>query len=199
MITDFNQLDLKKRYTYKDYLTWKFDELVELIKGKVFRMSPAPSTIHQLVSSSLNYLIYGYLRGKTCKVFSAPFDVRLPNPDDDTIDTVDQPDIVVVCDPNKLDYRGCKGAPDWVIEILSKGTSQTDLIDKFELYQAVGVQEYWIVHPIEETVLPYRLDDNGEYQLVRKTPFTRNETLSVGIFPGLEIELDEIFIKGVEL
>ena len=199
MITDFNQLDLKKRYTYKDYLTWKFDTIVELIRGKIFRMSPAPNMAHQWVSGSLYYHIYGYLKGKECKVFSAPFDVRLPNPDDDTLDTVVQPDIVVVCDPSKLDYRGCKGTPDWVVEILSKSTSQTDLIDKFELYQSVGVKEYWIVHPIEETVLPYLLDESGEYQLLRKTPFTRNETLQVSIFPDLEIELDEIFVKGVEL
>lgn len=199
MITNFKQLDLSKRYTYQDYLNWKFDDIVELIKGKVFRMSPAPNMAHQWVSGSLYVIISNFISGSDCKSFTTPFDVRLPNSEDDTIDTVVQPDIAVVCNLNKLDYRGCNGAPDWVIEILSKSTSQKDLIDKFELYQAAGIPEYWIIHPTEETVIPYRLDKNGEYQLVRKTPFVNGETIDVGIFPELKIVLNDIFVKGLNL
>jgi len=175
MITDINQLDLSKRYTYADYLTWQFDEMVELIRGKVFKMSPAPNMAHQWVSDELQGKIYHYLVGKKCKQFTAPFDVRLPLPPNQQkgkkVDTVVQPDICVLCDLTKLDHHGCNGAPDWIIEILSKSTSKKDLNEKFDVYQNAGVREYWIIHPIDETVIPYRLDENGEYQLIRKTPF----------------------------
>ena len=124
MVTDINDLDLTKRYTYNDYLTWQFDEMVELIRGRVFRMSPAPLSAHQLISMEISGQIYDYLKGKKCKVVTAPFDVRLPLPPDRQtdakIDTVVQPDICVICDLSKIDRRGCLGAPDWVIEILSK-------------------------------------------------------------------------------
>ena len=148
MITDINQLDLSKQYTYADYVNWQFDELVELIRGKVVRMSPAPNTLHQSCSGNLHGLIWSYLRDKSYQAFTAPFEVRLPLPltqqTDDKINTVVQPDLCVICDVEKLDERGCNGAPDWVIEILSKGTAQKDLKDKFEIYQHAGVREYWI-------------------------------------------------------
>lgn len=197
MITDINQLDLNKRYTYADYLTWQFDEMVELIKGKVFRMSPAPGVMHQLISGNLHGLIWNFLRHKECKVFSAPFDVRLPKfpkTDDDTrVNTIVQPDITIICDPTKLDERGCNGAPDWIIEILSKGTSKKDLTEKFDLYQNAGVKEYWIVHPSEATVIPYRLDSDGQYQLIRNRPFVKDEFVPVGVFPDFSIDLNEVF------
>lgn len=197
MITDINQLDLSKSYTYADYLNWQFDELVELIRGKVVRMSPAPNTLHQSCSSNLHGLIWSYLRGTSCQSFAAPFDVRLPLPPtqqtDDKINTVVQPDLCVICDLEKLDNRGCNGAPDWIIEILSKGTAQKDLKDKFDIYQHAGVREYWIVHPSEGTVLPYRLNEKGIYQLFRQTPFTQEEFVPVGIFPGFEVDLGDVF------
>ena len=197
MITDFNQLDLSKRYTYADYLTWQFDEMVELIRGKVVKMSPAPSTLHQSNSGDLYGIIWSYLRGKDCKAFCAPFDVRLPLPEnkqkENKIDTVVQPDISIVCDLNKLDARGCNGAPDWIIEILSKGTAKRDLHDKFELYEHAGVKEYWVVHPNEGTVLVYRLDEAGKYQSLKQTPFVSSEKVPVGVFPDFEIDLNEVF------
>ena len=197
MITDINQLDFNKHYTYADYLTWQFDEMVELIRGRVFRMSPAPSRYHQEISSNLHVMIGSFLRNKPWKIFSAPFDVRLPLPLDqqsaNKIDTVVQPDLSIICDPSKLDERGCNGAPDWIIEILSLSTGHKDLTDKFSLYQGAGVREYWIVHPTDGTIIPYRLNTSGEYAPIRTTPFTNAERIPVGIFPDFEVDLGEVF------
>jgi Uma2 family endonuclease len=197
MITSLEKLDLNKKYTYADYLTWQLDEMVELIRGKVFKMSPAPSRLHQAVSSRLHISIGNYLLGNKCEIYSAPFDVRLPLPSEkqnsDVIDTVVQPDLCVICDPDKLDDKGCNGAPEWIIEIISKSTAQKDLKDKFELYQSAGVREYWIVHPVESTVLPYFLNNEGNYELPRPNPFVDGEMVPVQTFKGLEVDLTEVF------
>ncbi|WP_282775761.1 Uma2 family endonuclease [Phaeodactylibacter xiamenensis] len=197
MITSIDQLDLSKKYTYADYLTWQLDEMVELIRGKVVRMAPAPGTSHQSASSNLHVAIGSYLIGKKCKLFSAPFDVRLPLPEaeqqQNKTGTVVQPDLCVICDISKLDDRGCNGAPDWIIEILSQSTAHKDLNEKFELYRHAGVQEYWVVHPAEGTVLPYRLDADGQYALPRSTPYTVGDKVPVGLFPGFEVELGAVF------
>ncbi len=124
LITHFSQLDLTKSYTYADYLTWQFDERTELFRGKVRLMSPASKRVHHDVARDVGLPIMQYLRGKSCEMYHAPFDVRLskaPPNGDASIETVVQPDICVVCDPQKLDERGCLGAPDWIIEILSPG------------------------------------------------------------------------------
>jgi len=197
MITDINQLDLSKRYTYADYLTWQFDEMVELIRGKVYRMSPAPGSSHQDVSGELYYQIKHFLKGKKCKAYHAPFDVISPLPNDkqtpDKVTTVVQPDLCVICDLEKITAKGCTGAPDWIIEILSKGTAKKDLNEKFELYQNAGVNEYWIVHPSEETVLVYTLNSKKKYELIRQTPFVSDEKVTVGVFDGFDIDLSEVF------
>ncbi len=199
MITSISQLDLSKKYTYADYLTWQFEEVVELIRGKIFRMSPAPSPAHQWMSAELHYQIMDYLRDKkaTCKAFAAPFDVRLPLPPQqqtpEKIDTVVQPDISIVCDLSKIDQQGCQGPPDWIIEILSKGTASKDLTEKYNLYEHAGVREYWIVHPDEQTIIPYRLDSEGTYQLLRKTPFVYPEKVPVGVLEGFAMDLGELF------
>ena len=197
MITSLEQLDLNKRYTYSDYLTWQFDEMVELIRGKIFPMSPAPSRIHQQVSSNLLRLIFKFFDNQSCQVFHAPFDVRLPLPEnqqkDGKIDTVVQPDICIICDPTKLDDRGCNGAPDWIIEILSKSTSEKDLTEKYDIYQNAGVSEYWIVHPHEATVMIFRLDENGQYKSVREKPFVRSESVPTNVFSDFQIDLKEVF------
>jgi Uma2 family endonuclease len=197
MIKDINQLDLSKRYTYADYLTWQFDEMVELIRGKVFRMAPAPGVSHQSSSGELHRQISNHLLDHPCRAFAAPFDVRLPLPphhqEGEKVTTVVQPDISVVCDPSLLDERGCQGPPDWIIEILSKATAHKDLHEKFEIYQHAGVREYWIVHPDEGTVLPYRRDEEGRFQLLRQTPFATGEKVPVGVFPGLEVDLALVF------
>ena len=192
----FKDLDLSRRYTYADYLKWKFSETVELIKGKIFKMSPAPDLFHQRVSGNLYGNIFAYLKGKSCDVFHAPFDVRLPLPPDkiknEEIDTVVQPDIFVICDQNKLDMKGCIGAPDWIIEILSPSTAQKDLGEKFDIYEHAGVKEYWIAHPHEHTLLVYRLGGNGKF-VGEPRPFVRSDKVPSRIFDDLLIDLEEIF------
>ena len=118
-------LDFTKDYTYADYLKWTFEERLELIKGKLFRMS-GPNTMHQRLASRIHGPFYNYLKGKSCEVFSAPYDVRLPrlSKADKDIITVVQPDVCVICDPYKVDKRGCIGAPDIVVEILSPGNTR---------------------------------------------------------------------------
>lgn len=187
--------DLSLSYTYADYLTWNFPELVELIQGKVYKMSPAPTSNHQTVSGQLFLSIGLFLKGKKCKIFSAPFDVRLPDKkgkSDKDIITVVQPDICVICDPSKIDERGCLGAPDWVIEILSKHSSSKDLSEKFEAYEQAGVKEYWVVHPMDQTILVYTLNNDGKYEGNLK-PYVRTDKVSPQTLPDLLIDLTEIF------
>ena len=197
VVTDFEKLDQSQHYTYADYQTWEFSERVELIRGKIYRMSPAPGQQHQRISGNLFLQIGIFLRGEPCQLFHAPFDVRLPLPLDlqleAQMDTVVQPDLCVICDSEKLRPEGCVGAPDWIIEILSKSTASKDLNEKFDLYEAAGVREYWIVHPEEGTVLPYTLDPSGKYPLARMRPYTRGEQLSSFVFPELHIDLSEVF------
>src|SRR5690606_11392878 len=137
-------------YTYADYLKWDFEEIVELIKGKVFKKAAAPSRKHQEVSRNLTLLFGSFLKGQRCIVYAAPFDVRFSrNSEDRKVDSVVQPDISVICDPSKLDEKGCFGPPDLIAEILSPNNSRVELQNKFELYQEFGVREYWIIHPAE--------------------------------------------------
>ncbi len=166
VITDIAQLDLSQRYTYADYLGWKFTEYVELIRGKVMRKMSVPVTAHQQCSMNFSREIGFYLKGKACRVFAAPFDVRLTRSTgngDAQVQTVVQPDLCVICDPAKLDRRGCLGAPDWIIEIVSPGTATHDTKTKFDLYAENGVGEYWIVFPGEQTIAVYVLE-NDDYQ-----------------------------------
>lgn len=201
IITDINQLDLDKTYTLSDYMSWRFREMVELIRGKVFRMSPAPSSDHAEISGNLFLAIGSYLRSKKCKIYHAPFDVYLfpagsTNPELES--TVVQPDICVVCDPQKIVKKGCMGAPDWIIEILSPGTAKKDLNEKFKLYEKAGVQEYWIVYPLEQMVHVYTLDETGTYQASKSNPYIAEEELGVSIFPELTIDLKEVFPEDNE-
>ncbi len=199
MITDFRQLDLNKRYTYADYLTWMFDERVELFKGWVKEMSPAPNMSHQRISWNLSGEISQYLKGRSCAAFSAPFDVRLIGKskskkakDNNAVYTVVQPDICIICDHEKLDERGCIGAPDWIIEIVSPGNTKKEIDDKYSIYEENGVREYWIIQPTDETVTVFDLKNN-KYQF-RKI-YNNIDKASVGIFTGFEIELPEVFRK----
>ncbi|RZK41230.1 MAG: Uma2 family endonuclease [Hymenobacter sp.] len=165
-ITDVSQLDANGSYTYADYLSWKFEEMVELVRGKVLRKMAGPATMHQQVSSSLQGEPYQYLKRKACQIFAAPFGVRLlrsTGSSDAQVRTVVQPDLCVVCDPAKLDARGCLGAPDWIIEIVSPGSVVLDTRTKFDLYAENGVTEYWLVFPLERAVLTFALQ-NDEYQ-----------------------------------
>jgi Uma2 family endonuclease len=193
IVTDINELDPNGTYTYADYLLWQFEERLELIKGKIFKMSPAPSTVHQKVLGRFHLEIGLFFKNHYCQAFIAPFDVRLPKKDqnvsDQKIYTVVQPDLCVVCDESKIDDRGCLGAPDLVIEILSPGNSKKEVDNKFDLYQESGVREYWIVQPSEKNVLIFVLNDSGFF--VGLKPAT--ETFSSTIFPELQIDLKEIF------
>ena len=191
-----SELNLDKKYTYADYVKWTFDDAVELIKGRIFKMA-APLSNHQDSSTNLNYLFKGHLKGKPCKVYAAPFDVRLPKPlshrkSDKDIETVVQPDICVVCDLSKIDRRGCVGAPDLIIEILSKGTATKDVKDKFEVYEESGVKEYWIVSLTERLVNVFRLNEEGKY-VPDHRPYVPSDTIRVGIFSDFSIVVDDIF------
>jgi len=191
MITSIDQLDLDKRYTYADYLTWRLDEYVELIRGKIFRMSPAPNKRHQIAVFELGVQLHPYFKTKVCQVFLAPFDVQLPlSKIEGETSTVVQPDLLVVCDPEKITKQCCIGAPDLVVEILSPSTSQKDIKDKYELYEEAGVREYWIVDPINEVLDQFVLEE-GRYQLRKK--YAGQATVPAAIFPGLEIDLKVVF------
>lgn len=191
------QLDLNKRYSYADYLTWLDDKRRELINGFIHLMTPAPSRKHQKISGQLFTEFNIYLRNnKKCEVYPAPFDVRLPISKDKTKDeqiyTVVQPDITVVCDPLKLDDRGCIGVPDLIVEIVSQSSSQKDLNDKFKVYEQAGVREYWIVNPNDENISVFVITENGKYQL--KGMYAGNMKINVSIFKDLIINLRNIFI-----
>lgn len=198
-ITQLSDLDLEQTYTYADYLTWRFDDAVELLRGKISLMSPAPNLTHQSISIRLSGILYQYFRRHSCQLFAAPFDVRLYDRKksivaNQNIYTVVQPDLCVVCDTDKLDSKGCLGAPDWIIEILSKSTAQKDTQTKFQLYQEAGVKEYWLVYPYEATVSQFVLDEETErYQLLAM--FSKQDNAVPFLFPELTINLQEVFAK----
>jgi Uma2 family endonuclease len=180
-------------FTYVDYLGWTDGERWELIDGVAYAMTPAPSRLHQEISGELFLQFASFLRRKKCRIFAAPFDVRLPEPGDtdETTDTVVQPDLVVVCEPAKLDDRGCRGAPDLVIEILSPETANRDLKEKFLLYQKAGVKEYWVVHPTDRTVMAFTLGKGNAYGA--PSTFIPGDQAPVATLPGLRIDLSQLF------
>ena len=198
-INKLDQLDLNKTYSYADYLTWQFDETIELIKGKIHLMSPAPNVRHQSIVTELGGQLYPFFRKKPCKLFYAPFDVRLYNErksilTNQDIFTVVQPDLCVICDPNQLDAQGCNGAPDWIIEILSKGNSKRETQEKFALYQESGVKEYWLVFPYEQSVHQFVLNAQTEkYELIKM--FSGDDQASPVLFPDLLIDLSDVFAE----
>ncbi|MGN6439651.1 MAG: Uma2 family endonuclease [Agriterribacter sp.] len=198
MITQLNQLNIKKKYSYADYYSWQFNERVELIKGKIHRMGPAPSPNHQRISFELAGILRNFLLGKECEAFTAPFDVRLPDSkkstSDKTIFTVVQPDICVICDPGKIDEKGCLGAPDWIIEILSNANTRHELQTKFALYEENKVREYWIVSPFTKSVQVFDYNDKkGKYEF-RKN-YVEDDKVPVGIFKNFKINLEEVFAR----
>lgn len=189
----FSDLDLSKTYNYADYLQWKFEERVELIKGRIFKMSPAPSSSHQRIARVILVSLDVFLQGNPCEVFFAPFDVRLTrkSKDNQELTTVVQPDICVICDRSKIDEKGCLGAPDIVVEILSPGNNKKELQNKYEVYEENGVQEYWIVSPQDKTFLKYTLDNNGSYFPSKLLTFGSEVTTPV--LPGFVLNLDQVF------
>jgi Uma2 family endonuclease len=188
-------LDETKRYTYADYLTWIDDQRRELIDGFI-RLLSAPVRIHQRISQNIFRVIDRFVERKKgkCHIYYAPFDVRLPKKnktEDDKVYDVVQPDICVVCDLSKLDERGCIGAPDLMVEVLSPSTSKKDWNEKRVLYEEAGVREYWIVDPKEKTVHIFLLQSDGKYDI--GTKYECDQKAPVHIFEGLEIDLKELF------
>lgn len=187
-ITSLSQLDFSQEYTYADYLKWQLKESIELIKGKISLMSPAPVRVHQKISMELSYLIRKFLEGHPCEVYTAPFDVRLTNKDGK--ESVVQPDISVICDLSKLDDKGCVGSPDIVIEILSPSNHKKEMDSKFDLYQESGVKEYWIVEPNTKTVLMYVLEND---KFIGLKPFSEGQQITSTVLTGFSVGIDEIF------
>lgn len=180
-------------YSYADYLAWEMEEVVELIKGKIFkRAAAAPSRIHQRLAGDLYTELNLFLKGKQCQAYIAPFDVRLPikSTKNEKIHTVVQPDICVVCDLEKLDDRGCLGAPDLVIEVLSPGNKQLELQHKYEVYEESGVKEYWLMDALGQTLLIYTLV-GGRYQSSRL--MTCGDTAKSTAVVGFELDLAAFF------
>ena len=177
-----------KRYTYEDYCAWDDDKRWELIDGVPYAMS-APSLAHQRIIVQLGRLFGNYLVGKPCEVFVAPVDVRLNA--DGADDTVLQPDVLVVCDMEKLDGKSCVGAPDLAVEILSPSTAMRDKVIKFNRYLNAGVREYWIVDPDSRSV-SVNILKNGEYVA---RAYGENDAVPVHILEGCTIRLSEVFAK----
>ncbi|TAG55972.1 MAG: Uma2 family endonuclease [Cytophagales bacterium] len=190
-ITDISQLDLSKQYTYADYLTWRFEGMVELLKGYIYKMCPAPSTYHQRIAGSVFTEINYFLKRNKCRVFIAPFDVRLTrNLIDKEVITVVQPDVCVVCNPDLLDTKGCNGTPDFILEVLSPFTSKKDIVIKYDLYEAAGVGEYWVIYPGENVLKVYLLE-NGTYKLDKI--YGREDKVRLKTLPKLEIDMNDVF------
>jgi len=187
-----NAVNEDQKFSYADYKAWdlKEGERYELINGIAYAMS-APNLTHQRLLMRLSGTFYNFLKDKKCEVFTAPFDVRLFYEEDESDDTVVQPDLVVVCDPKKLGEEGCRGAPDMVVEILSSSNNVFEMERKLNLYKEAGIPEYWIVDPKNKHISIYRLKD-GAYILrtCNNQDIARPEVL-----PGLEIPLSTLFAE----
>ena len=187
-----------RKYSYADYLTWDDDQRWELIDGVLYNMSPAPLIRHQEILLELSSALYGYLKGKPCRLFVAPVDVRFKDlihaVDDETF-TVVQPDLLVVCDKSKIDAKGINGAPDICIEILSESTAYKDQSDKFMLYQKHGVREYWIVNPGLETVEVF-VNKGGNFE--KPLYYRKEDTLISNVLGAFELPLSQIFASHEE-
>jgi len=188
-------LDINKRYTYADYITWIDDVRRELFDG-FMKLMTAPRPIHAKISTNISGNLWSILKKKKgkCEVYSAPFDVRLPKngeTENDKIYTVVQPDICIICDLSKIDEAGCCGAPDMIVEILSPSTAKRDMYDKFILYEKAGVNEYWVVHPTDKTIHVFKLQDNGKYD--DGTIYERTGKVPLSVFDGYLIDLEDIF------
>ena len=184
-----------KKYTFADYLSWGEDERIEIINGEAIVAQAAPSPFHQEVIMAISAQIHNYLEGKRCKVYPAPFAVRVED-DADTPEnasqTVVEPDITIVCDSSKIDDRGCKGAPDMVAEVLSPSTTKRDRFVKLHLYEKAGVKEYWIVDPVEQSVQVFLLD-GGRFKVAGF--YTKEDIAKVHVLDGCFVELSRVFTE----
>ncbi|MSN26855.1 MAG: Uma2 family endonuclease [Geobacter sp.] len=187
---------LDEHFTYGQYCQWNDGERWELIDGVPYNMTPAPVRKHQGILMRVSLVVGNFLAGKPCRAYFAPFDVRFPDSseqNDSDVPTVVQPDLVVICDEKKLDDRGCRGAPDLVVEILSPSTSRKDIGAKFRLYERHGVREYWIIHPAEESLMVFAIGEDGKYG--RPQGYGRGDFATSTVLEGLELNLEEIFAE----
>ena len=183
----------ERKYSYADYLTWPEGERWEIIDGIAY-MQAAPTPIHQQILMEISKQFAVYLTGKPCKVYPAPFCVRLTKGDEkknEDIKKVVEPDITIVCDKTKIDAKGCNGAPDLIVEILSPSSIKMDRFEKFNRYEKAGVREYWIVEPEGKLVSVFILQDNQRYG--RQEIYAEDDKIQVSIFPDLLIELSAVF------
>jgi Uma2 family endonuclease len=179
-----------RKWTYADYKAWELKpgERYEIIYGEAYAMS-APNTAHQAIAMELGRQFANFLVGKPCKVYPAPFDVRLFYKEDESDDTVVQPDITVICDAKKIGPEGCRGAPDLVVEILSPSNTAIEMQRKFDLYRDAGVREYWVLNNEHKTLTVYLFD--GE-KFISRT-YGEKDTAPVSVLNGLSIDLAPVF------
>ncbi|TDQ11169.1 Uma2 family endonuclease [Pedobacter metabolipauper] len=192
VLHSLNEIDASKSYSYAAYLSWQFEERVELIRGKIYEMC-APTMDHQDVAGNLFVKLSVFLEQKQCKAYIAPCDVRFPtgSTKDKDIYTVLQPDLFVLCDKTKREPLGCIGAPDLVAEVLSRGSSSKDRKLKFDIYQEFGVREYWVINPFKRTLVKYVLQKDGLYDA--GTELLADGLLTSSVLPGFMVSLREVF------
>lgn len=193
-IDDITLLEPTAIYSYADYLRWTFEERVELIKGKLFEMSPAPVRVHQEISINMLSQLIKYIKGKPCRVYHAPFDVRLAagrGSKDEQVYSVVQPDICIICDLSILDEKGCNGSPSMVAEILSPSTAKKDLTDKLSLYEENNIPEYWIIFPNDQILEVYLLRNDGKYGA--PTRYTKNDQVPVTVLGNALVDAGALF------
>ena len=180
-------------HNYADYLQWS-DNNYELIDGEAYFMAPAPNLAHQEVAGEIYFQLRSALAGKKCRTFIAPIDVRLAkqNEVDEQIDTVVQPDVLVVCDNNKLDRRGVRGTPDWVLEVLSPATASHDQIKKRDLYERHGVREYWLVHPTDRVLTIYRLQGK---EFAKPEVVELSGETAISVLDNVVIQWDDLLMR----
>jgi len=179
-----------RKWTYADYKAWELKprERYEIIYGEAYAMS-APNTAHQAMLMELSRQFANFLVGKPCKVYPAAFDVRLFYKEDESDDTVVQPDITVICDEKKIGKEGCRGAPDLVVEILSPSNTAIEMQRKFDLYRDAGVREYWVLNNEHKTLTVYLFDSE---KMISRT-YGDKDKAPVSVLNGLSIELAPVF------
>ncbi|MEK3910556.1 Uma2 family endonuclease [Paenibacillus sp. FSL H7-0331] len=181
--------DEKKLHTYQDWLTW--DGTWELINGKAYNMSPAPTSLHQFIVGELHFALRTFFQNRSCYVFVAPFDVFFSENENYQLpDQVTQPDLSVVCSKDQISKKGCQGAPTLIIEVLSPSTALKDFNEKFNLYQKYGVQEYWIIDPGNQTVHVYTLQD-GSYAI--RNLYAEQDTIHSLVFQDFQVSMNRLF------
>ena len=192
-ISELHELDFSLKYSYSNYIKWMFSERVELIRGQIIEMC-APSVTHQRLLLRIAVKFQQALTGYACEIFLAPFDVRLPKEStlDNDVFTVVQPDLCIVCDHGKIEERGCLGAPNLIVEILSPGNDKKDLNVKYGLYQEFAVKEYIVIDPKRKMIIQHILNENGQYD---GKAFSGNKRFTSAFLPGFSLSPDQLFLN----